>query len=127
MIWMLPIGLLMTTLLAMGIGLMLAPLNVISEDIGHLFRFIVRAGFFVSPVMWTYEMFLERDPTGQWIDVVMLNPMVVPLTLVRHGIDGSTMDIATNHMLYSIVFSVAVFLIGMTVFKRWESKVVKYL
>jgi len=127
MIWMVPLGLLMTTLLAMGIGLMMAPLNVISEDIGHLFRFIVRAGFFVSPVMWTYEMFLERDSTGQWLDIVMLNPMVVPLTMVRHGIDGSVMDVAWNHIWYSAGFSLAVFLIGMTVFKRWESKVVKYL
>ena len=88
MIWMVPLGLLMTTLLAMGIGLMMAPLNVISEDIGHLFRFIVRAGFFVSPVMWTYEMFLERDPTGQWLDIVMLNPMVVPLTMVVMELTG---------------------------------------
>jgi len=127
MIWMLPLGLLLTTLLAMGIGLMMAPLNVISEDVGHLFRFIVRAGFFISPVMWTYEMFLERDTTGQWLDLVMLNPMVVPLTMVRHSIDGGAMDIATNHILYSVIFSIVVFLTGMTVFKRWEARVVKYL
>ena len=58
---------------------------------------------------------------------MMLNPMVVPLTMVRHGIDGSVMDVAWNHIWYSVGFSLAVFLIGMTVFKRWESKVVKYL
>ena len=45
---------------AVGLGLMMAPANCVNRDIEHLIRFIVRAGFFVSPVMWTWDMAVER-------------------------------------------------------------------
>ena len=125
-LWMVAAGLVLTTMIAMGVGMLVAPLNAISEDVGHLFRFITRAGFFVSPVMWTYEMMLTRA-SGQWVDIVMLNPMVVPLTLVRHGIDGTPLSLEMNHILYSIGFAVLSLNIGAAVFKRWEARVVKYL
>jgi ABC-2 type transport system permease protein len=125
-LWMVAAGLVLTTMIAMGVGMLVAPLNAISEDVGHLFRFITRAGFFVSPVMWTYEMMLSRA-SGQWADIIMLNPMVVPLTLVRHGIDGTPLTLEMNHILYSIGFAVLSLYIGAAVFKRWEARVVKYL
>ena len=120
-IWMLPLGLILTTIIALGVGLMVAPLNAISEDVSHLFKFITRAGFFVSPVMWTYEMMLGRA-SGYWLDIVMLNPMVVPLTLVRHGIDGSPLVMELNYILYSIGFSFISLFIGMAIFKRCEAR-----
>lgn len=125
-IWMLPIGIILTTMIAIGVGLMVAPLNAISEDVAHLFKFITRAGFFISPVMWTYEMMLGRA-SGYWVDIVMLNPMVVPLTLVRHGIDGTPLTMELNYILYSVGFSLISLFIGMAIFKRWEARVVKYL
>ena len=36
---------LMAGFLAIGLGMLVAPLNCIQRDIEHLFRFIVRAGF----------------------------------------------------------------------------------
>ena len=36
----------------------MAPINAIFKISLLLLQFIVRAGFFVSPVMWTYEMML---------------------------------------------------------------------
>ena len=125
-IWMLPISLLLATMIAMGVGLIFAPLNAISKDVTHLFRFIIRAGFFLSPVMWTYEMMLGRAP-GHWVDLIMLNPMVVPLTFARHGLDGSPLNIELQYILYSIGFAVVSFSIGLALFKKWESGVVKYL
>lgn len=126
MLWMVPLGLLLSTILAMGVGMLVAPLNAITQDIQHLFKFITRAGFFVSPVMWTYEMAQTRAD-GKYLDEVMLNPMVVPLTLVRKGLDGSEFNLASNHMIYSISFSLAALLIGIIIFKKTEAKVVKYL
>lgn len=125
-IWMLPCGLLLTSMLALGIGLIFAPLNALSQDIGHLFRFIIRAGFFVSPVMWTYEMMLSRA-SGGWVDVIMLNPMVVPLTLARHGLDGTPVSFQETHLGYAVGFAVISLCLGMMIFKRWEARVVKYL
>jgi len=125
-IWMLPVALVLATMLALGIGLIFAPLNAISQDVSHLFRFIVRAGFFISPVMWTYEMMLQRA-SGGWVDLIMLNPMVVPITYARHGLDGTALSLDLDHVLYSFGFAILSLLIGMAVFKRWEARVVKYL
>ena len=125
-IWMVPVGLFLTTILAMGVGLMMAPINAISQDISHLFKFIVRAGFFVSPVMWTYEMMLERA-SGGWLDLVMLNPMVIPITMVRHGIEGTPIEFETLHLLYAILFAVFSLILGSSIFKKCEARVVKYL
>ena len=71
-------------------------------------------------------MMIERAPE-YWIDLIMLNPMVVPLTYARHGLDGSPLVFESSHLLYSIGFAIGVVLLGMAVFKRWEARVVKYL
>jgi len=125
-IWMLPISLLLTTMTALGVGLIFAPINAISKDITHLFRFLIRAGFFVSPVMWTYEMMRERA-SGYWVDLIMLNPMVVPLTFARHGLDGTPLSIELKYILYSAGFALFTLIIGVVVFKKWEAKVIKFL
>jgi len=125
-LWMLPLGMFLTTILALGIGMLVAPLNAISQDFLHLFRFIVRAGFFISPVMWTYEMAHSRA-SGHWLDLILLNPMVVPITLVRKGLDGTELTIAPNYISYSIAFAIGALFLGVAIFKKWESKVVKYL
>ena len=41
----LPLSILMAGFLAIGLGMLVAPINCIQRDIEHLFRFIVRAGF----------------------------------------------------------------------------------
>ncbi len=125
-IWMVPAGLLLSTILAMGVGLMMAPINAVLQDISHLFKFIVRAGFFVSPVMWTYEM-MENRAIGAWKDLVMLNPMVIPITIVRHGIEGTPVEFETFHLIYAISFAVLSILIGSSIFKKCEARAVKYL
>ena len=83
--WLL-VGLLISAVLALGIGLLLAPLNAVHGDIAHLFQFVTKAGFFLSPVMWTLKMIPEgREGLA---DYVFLNPMVVPLEMMRCGVDG---------------------------------------
>ena len=124
--WMIPLGLFLSTILALGIGMLVAPLNAISEDVQHLFRFIVRAGFFVSPVMWTYEMAASRA-SGGWLDAILLNPMVAPITLVRKGLDGSEFTIPPEFLAYSTIFAFGSLFLGIAVFKKWEAKVMKYL
>ena len=91
MIW-IPVGVLMAGFMALGLGMMMAPLNCVNGDVEHLIRFITRAGFFVSPVMWTAEMALER---GAWGEAALWNPMVVPITMVRHGLEGKAVDFPT--------------------------------
>ena len=123
MIW-IPIGVFMAGFMALGLGMMMAPLNCVNGDIEHLIRFITRAGFFVSPVMWTAEMALER---GAWGEAALWNPMVVPITMVRHGIEGKAVVLPEGIVLASIMASFAFYIIGTMVFSKYERGAVKYL
>lgn len=123
MIW-IPIGVMMAGFMALGLGMMMAPLNCVNRDVEHLVRFITRAGFFVSPVMWTAEMAMER---GAWGEAALWNPMVVPITMVRHGLEGKTVDLPIGIITASIVTCIMFYVIGSVVFSRYERGAVKYL
>lgn len=119
---MVPLGLIMICMLSLGVGLLLACLNAVNRDIEHFFRFVTRAGFFLSPIMWTIEMVpasLEK--------YIMANPMVVPITMIRNGIDGRSLGIDYIFVAYSSLFCIISFLFGCMVFKHYESRAVKKL
>ncbi len=80
-----PLAIFLAAFNAIGFGLLLAPANCINRDIEHLIRFIVRAGFFVSPVMWTWGMAVER---GWAADVVLWNPMGVSNHISARRLSG---------------------------------------
>ena len=120
----LPVSILLAGFLAIGLGMLVAPINCIQRDVEHLFRFIVRAGFFLSPVMWTYEMALERGAFGE---LVLFNPMVVPLTMARNGIAGESLTIPLAGVFGSIGFGVVLWIVGSYVFNRYEAEAVKHL
>jgi len=122
---MIPIGLFLASSLALGIGLLLAPLNVVNRDIEHLFRFITRAGFFLSPVMWTVDMIPASR--ASIMEYLLLNPMVVPITMVRKGIEGEALTIDFFYVIYSFVFCLTSLWLGAIIFKRFESEVIKKL
>jgi len=119
---MVPIGLIMVSMLSLGVGLLLACLNAVNRDIEHFFRFVTRAGFFLSPVMWTIEM-VPKSLEGY----IMANPMVVPITMIRNGIDGRSLGIESLYVIYSILFCTISLLLGSMVFKYYEAEVVKKL
>ena len=120
-----PVAIILAAFQALGLGLMLAPFNCVQQDVDHLVRFIVRAGFFVSPVMWTWEMAVERG--GAYIDLIMLNPMVFPITLARRGFEGAALDMPSQAIVFSIAWGVVTYVVGSMVFCAKERKVVKHL
>jgi len=119
-----PLSIFMAGFLAIGLGMLVAPLNCVQRDVEHLFRFIVRAGFFLSPVMWTYEMALERGAFGE---MVLYNPMVVPLTMARHGIAGESLGIPLIGLIGSLGFGVVMWILGSYIFNKYEAEAVKHL
>ncbi|MDA8758616.1 ABC transporter permease [Candidatus Poseidonia alphae] len=120
-----PIALIIVTLQVLGVGWLFAVPNVHHGDIAHLTRFITRAGFFVSPVMWTIGM--AKGGRAALLDYIFLNPMVLPLELMRSGFDGTELMIPQWAILWSLGFSLGILVIGLTVFKTTEAKVVKRL
>ena len=119
-----PVGIALTVTLALGLGMLLAPLNVVHNDVFHVTRVATRAGFFVTPVLWTIEM---AGPRGNYLDYLLLNPMAVPITMVRNGFRGVPIGIESHFVWYSVIFCILAFCFGTMIFKKFESKVVKYL
>ena len=119
-----PVGILLAGFMALGFGMLMAPLNCVQRDVQHLVRFITRAGFFLSPVMWTAEMALER---GAWGEAALWIPMVLPITMVRHGLEGKSVDLPPEVILSSVVATLLVYLVGTMVFSKYERRAVKYL
>ncbi|MEC8352941.1 MAG: ABC transporter permease [Candidatus Thermoplasmatota archaeon] len=119
-----PISVFLSGFLAIGLGIMLAPLNCMYRDVEHLIRFVVRAGFFVSPVMWTYEMALSR---GYFGEIATYNPMLTPITLARHGLEGKATTLPSEIILMTLLFGISMWIIGIILFEKYERKAVKYL
>ena|SRR5690349_22119118 len=117
-----PVGLLLAATLGLGIGLAFACLNVANRDVEHLFKFLTRAGMFLSPVMWTIEMPKGR---AQILDYLFFNPMATALTLVRNGIDGRPLGIHPGFVAYSVAVCALSLVVGATIFRRYEAGVVK--
>jgi ABC-type polysaccharide/polyol phosphate export permease len=120
---MVPLALLLIGMLALGIGMAMACINVVNRDVEHLFRFLMRAGLYISPVLWTVDMVPASRKAA--MDYLMLNPMVVPITMIRNGITGQPLTISTGYVACSVVACVATFLVGVMIFQRYEARIVK--
>ena len=120
-----PIALLLVTLQVLGVGWLFAVPNVHHGDIAHMTRFITRAGFFVSPVMWTISM--AKGGRAELLDYLFLNPMVLPLELMRSGFDGTEVPVPSWAVAWCLSFTFGTLILGLTVFKKTEAKVVKRL
>ena len=123
LVW-IPIGVLLAGFMALGFGMMMAPLNCVQRDVLHLILFITRAGFFVSPVMWTAEMAMER---GAWGEAALWNPMVLPITMVRHALEGKSVELPDSIVISSLMISFLIYVVGTMVFSKYERGAVKYL
>jgi ABC-type polysaccharide/polyol phosphate export permease len=114
----LPLWLLVLSFTGWGIGLLLAPIACKVPDVLNLINFLVRAGFFLSPVMWTYDMFNSRFGEGWHAVVAHLNPTVIPITGMRDAVLGEP-SLIPNYA-YVMCFSIALlgYIFGSIVFER---------
>jgi lipopolysaccharide transport system permease protein len=66
----LPVLVLLTSLLAIGLGMWMSALNVKYRDVGHALPFLIQLGFFLSPIIYPLSMV-----PGKWRWVMSLNPV----------------------------------------------------
>ncbi len=79
MIWLLPIALLIVVVLAAGLGMLLAAINVLFRDVSHFLELIMLALFWGTPIVYQYD-FVARalvdrfGPSGE--SLALLNPLL---------------------------------------------------
>jgi lipopolysaccharide transport system permease protein len=102
----------LTTVL--GLGLLLAALNVAYRDIVFVVPLAVQVWLFTSPVVYPGSLV-----SGDWIYLYALNPMVTVLNGVRWALLGSEApELAT--VLISVGAALAILAVGMAYFRRTE-------
>jgi ABC-2 type transport system permease protein len=120
----LPMYLFVLALAGTTFGLLIAPAAVRIPDLVNIVQFLARVGFFLSPVMWTYQMLSSKFGTGPFLILAHLNPVIVPITKMRDIILDQESQIP-DYGIYIFVATVSFFyLFGTMVFHVRAHKMV---
>jgi ABC-2 type transport system permease protein len=113
-----PLLLALLALLASGVALLLSALFVRFRDVAPIWEVVSQMLFYGSPIFYTVEFY------GEYQDLMACTPIVAVLTQMRHAlIDPSAPSLADVlgggvYVLIPIAITVAVFLLGLSVFRK---------
>lgn len=110
------------SMLAIGLGMLASILQVRIRDVSQLVLVLLRAGFFISGVFYGAEHVPEK-----WVGIHLMNPVAVFIEMSRAAVFGDFGVLEIHHMLVAFGVSLFSMLLGMSVFKRYESGMVKFL
>lgn len=117
----LPIPILLTSLFALGVSLLLAPLALFFDDIHHFYQVLLTMWFFLTPVVY----FIETIP-AEYQFLIRMNPMTWLLELFRAPIYYSTLPDLTT-LLLGIGVAGMTLVVGWWSFARVSGRLVYYL
>jgi lipopolysaccharide transport system permease protein len=106
--------LVVTAILASGLGFWLSAISVKYRDIQYVVPFFVQILFFVSPVLYAGDLVPQ-----QYSFLFNLNPLAGIMTAQRAMILGNA-SIDWFYFGLSFIISVTIFITGMLYFKRYE-------
>jgi lipopolysaccharide transport system permease protein len=109
-----PVVIVFMALLGLGLGLIITALTTKYRDLAFLVAFGVQLLMYASPVIYP----LAAAPES-YRSIIILNPLSGLIETFRYGFLG-TGAFFTGAFLYSIIFSIIVFLIGLVVFNKVE-------
>lgn len=101
--------------LSLGLGLLLAALNVEYRDFRYIVTFIVQFGLFISPIAFTTVNVPEH-----WRTLYALNPMVGIIDGFRWSILGGHAALDPRTLAPSLVVTISFMLLGVWYFRRME-------
>ena len=107
-----PVAMVMTAVLSLGVGLILSTIAVVFSDVVEMWVVIVRALFYLTPVMYPERIFPERL---QWI--FQVNPLYHLIHCWRDPIYYGTLP-AMDTVLKALVWCIGTFFVGWWVFSR---------
>lgn len=107
--------------LTLGISFLLSILNARFRDVQLIWQVVVTAGFFLSPIIYSLDMFPENVRR-----ILELNPMAVILTVAQDLVLYDTLP-TVNSIIYIVSVTFTIFIIGLFVFRKKVDKVVEEL
>jgi len=110
-----PLGIIVTALTALGLGTLLAALNIKYRDFRYLIPFFIQVLLFMTPVIYPVSILPQN-----WMKYVMaLNPMFGAIELFRSGLTNIPID--TNLLSISIGMCCMLFFMGLYYFRKTEA------
>lgn len=118
----LPLLLVLTALIALGAGLVVAAMGVRYRDIRFVLPFVVQCGFFAAPVGYSTVVVPEH-----WRMVFALNPMVGVMEGFRWSILGHAVHELPQMLAMSVATMVVLLLVGRWAFRAVERDAADWL
>ena len=110
----------------LGLSAMVARLAVPFRDINNFIPYVNRLWLYLSPIIWPLSFLDNLNPTLRTL--VELNPMFHLIELYRTALIGlPTYPFHLDDVLVPLAWAVAVFIIGVAGFIRYETRMVRYL
>jgi homopolymeric O-antigen transport system permease protein len=118
---------LLTGMVSYGLGLFVSVINVYIGDTDQLLNYILRMGFFLSPILFPAEAVLENDKIPEFVKVLFqLNPMAFLISAFRSVLlDGDFFN-AADFLIISCCVLVLIQL-GLYWLRRNSSQIVRML
>lgn len=117
-ILLLPLAMLLCFVTVVGLGLILAPLSVLIRDIDRVLPIVLRFLFYCSPVLYSYQ-----DIPPKVRAIAYYNPIAGFLTTSRATFFPQ--ELHWHLVLIAIVWAGVFLALGVFVFTRFESQVLK--
>ena len=112
-LWILPLLLLITFMASIGMGLVLASINVKYRDVRYVLPFFIQIMLFLTPVIYPASI------AGKYSKILALNPMMGVIQNARASLLG-TAPINWFLILISFVATFIIMILGVYVFKKTE-------
>lgn len=110
----LPVYILVLALLALGFGLIISAMTTKYRDLTFLIQFGIQLWMYATPVIYPISQIPENY---RW--AIMANPVSSIVEAFKYGFTGSG-DFYLNGIIYSGVFAILLFFIGVAIFNRTE-------
>jgi len=120
-LFLIPFVMVITMILAAGIGMMLAALNARYRDFQYIIPFLIQVWLFASPVVYSVEIVPKHLLFWYY-----LNPMAGLLDIFRFAVTGQT-AYSLWGLGWSIVCAIAIFILGTSVFRSVEKDFADYI
>ncbi len=120
-VFLLPVFMLLTLVSSLGIGLLIASLNVKYRDFRYVVPFIVQFGLYVTPVAFTSQDVFTNPAVPSFVKYLYAcNPMVAVIDGFRYCLFGASQSIHWEGFAISCGISVLLLVVGIIHFRRTE-------
>jgi lipopolysaccharide transport system permease protein len=118
-LWLLPVLVILTAALSMGLGLLFSILTARYRDLENIVHFIIRLLMFASPVIYPSSIVPKQYKELYWA-----NPLTAIIESFRIAVFYGPQHLWLRPLLVAAVFSISLLYISMAIFKHKESEII---